>query len=291
MRFLIKNGTIVTASDVVKADVLIENEKISQIGIDLLDDNARTINALGNYLFPGTIDPHTHLDMPFENVTTSDDFFTGTKAAIMGGVTTIIDFSLQKKGQSLQQAIDSWHMRAAGKCFTDYAFHVAITDCNNEVVEEIKTLPKTTGVSTIKLFLAYKNLFQIEDETMYKIFKTARQSGILVGVHCENGNIINALIKEAISKGQNDPIYHALTRPDDLEAESISRAITIACIAKAPLYIVHLSSAKGLNIALKARQNGQKVYLETCPQYLLLDDSRYIAPGIEGAKFVMSSNT
>ena len=288
MKILIRNGTVVNATDIIRADVLIENGIIIAVGTGLDCQNAKIIEAAGKYLFPGAIDPHTHLDMPFGDATTCDDFYSGTKAAVMGGVTTIVDFAMQRKGQTLNQAINNWHKRADGKCFSDYSFHVAITDCNDAVIAELKTLIEQTGVSTVKMFLAYKGLFQIDDGVMLKVFRAARDSGILVGLHCENGDIIEVLTTEAINAVQTAPIYHALTRPDYTEAEAITRAAAIAAAADVPLYIVHLSSAKGLAATLAARQRGQTVYIETCPQYLLLDDSRYYEPEFGGAKYVMS---
>jgi dihydropyrimidinase len=288
LKTLIKNGTVVNATDSIRADVLIENGIIVAVGTGLDSQDAKIIEATGKYVFPGAIDPHTHLDMPFGAASTSDNFYSGTKAAVMGGVTTVVDFSIQSKGETLKQAIANWHKRADGKCFSDYSFHVAVTDCNDAVIAELKTLIEQTGVSTVKMFLAYKGLFQIDDGVMLKVFRAARESGVLVGLHCENGDIIDVLATEAMAAGQTAPIYHALTRPDYIEAEAITRAAAIADVVGVPLYIVHLSSAKGLAAALAARQRGQKIYIETCPQYLLLDDSRYFEPDFGGAKYVMS---
>lgn len=288
MKTLIKNGTVVNATDVVGADVLIGDGKIIAVGTGLDDRNCTIVDAAGKYLFPGAIDAHTHMDMPFGAASTSDDFYTGTKAAVMGGVTTVVDFSLQNKGETLKQAVTNWHKRADGKCFSDYSFHVSVTDCTDAVISELKTLAEQTGVSTVKLFLAYKGLFQVDDGVMLKVFRAAKEAGILVGLHCENGDIIDVLSTEAVAAGQTEPIYHATTRPDYIEAEAITRAAAIAGVVGAPLYIVHLSSAKGLRAALEARQRGQKVYIETCPQYLLLDDTSYFAADFGGAKYVMS---
>ncbi len=288
MKYLIKNGIVVNATDTINADVLIEDGIIVAVGIELVDSDADIIDASGKYVFPGSIDTHTHLDMPFGAASTCDDFFSGTKAAIMGGVTTVVDFAMQSKGETLRQAIDNWHKRADENCFTDYSFHVAVIDCNAAVIAELSTLIEHTGVSTVKMFLAYKGLFQIDDGSMLKILRAASEAGVLVGLHCENGDIIDALSKDAIAAGHTEPMYHALTRPDYVEAEAISRAATIANIVGAPLYIVHLSSALGLSAALAARQRGQIVYIETCPQYLLLEDSLYQQPEFGGAKYVMS---
>ena len=288
MRVLIKNGKVVGSRESRVQDVLVEGGSIVKTDVNLECADARIIDATGKYVFPGAIDPHTHLDMPFGTASTSDDFCSGTMAAILGGVTTIIDFSLQSKGQTLAEAIDVWHKRADSKCYSDYSFHFAVTDCTPQVIEELASLRDKTGVSSVKMFLAYKGLFQIDDGTMYKVFRAARDAGILVGLHCENGDIIDVLSSEAISRGQVEPVYHAYTRPDYIEAEAISRAALIAGAVDAALYVVHLSSAKGYAAAMNARSRGQKIYLETCPQYLLLDDSRYFESDFAGAKYVMS---
>lgn len=288
MPIVIQNGKLVTALGVCKADLRMEGGVITAIGQAISTAGCQVVDASGHLVLPGAVDPHTHLDMPFGDASTSDDFRTGTIGALMGGVTSIVDFAIQKKGATIQDTIAAWHKKAEGRSHADYAFHVAITDCHPGIMEEMARLPKEHGISTVKLFMAYKGLFQVDDGVLLNVFKVAKEHGILVQLHCENGDIISELTAEALKAGHTEPIYHARTRPSFTESEAIHRAATLAKAAGAPMYVVHLSSKEGLQAALTARHQGQEIYLETCPQYLLLDEEAYEAADFGGAKVVMS---
>src|SRR5689334_6463673 len=210
MRTLISGGTIVTASDTYRADVLIDGEKIVSVGQGLSAD--MTIDARGKYLIPGGIDVHTHLDMPFGGTVSSDDFFTGHRAAAFGGTTTHIDFAIQPKGATLRETLDMWQAKAKGKAAVDYGFHLAITDLPDSVLEEIAQAPEW-GVTSLKLFMAYKGSLMIDDATLFRAMEQAAKHGLLIMVHAENGDAIDILVKEALKAGQTEPKYHALTRP------------------------------------------------------------------------------
>jgi dihydropyrimidinase len=287
MRTLIKNGTIITASDTFKASVVIEDEKITALQSDSAAGADRIIDASGKLVFPGAIDVHTHLDMPFGGTVTADDFTSGTVAAAAGGTTCIIDYALQTPGKTLQEALDAWHGRAADKCAVDYGFHVAVTDLNDAVLAEIPVLVEK-GYPSFKVFMAYKGVFQVDDATLLKVLKQAGQSGGLVLVHAENGDVIDVLIKEMLAAGKTEPLYHALSRPPQAEEEAVYRFITMAELSGAPAYIVHLSDTAALGRVAEARLQGLPVYAETCPQYLFLDMDLYNEPDFGGAKYVMS---
>jgi dihydropyrimidinase len=290
MRTLIKNGQIVTAVDSYTADILVENETIAVIGRELtamVGSVDRTIDATGKLVIPGGIDPHTHLDLPFGGASSSDDFDTGTKAAAFGGTTTIIDFAVQYKGQALNEALDVWFAKAQGKATIDYGFHLICTDLPDERLPELKSLI-SQGVSSFKLFMAYPGVFLVDDGTIFKAMSTAGEAGGLICMHAENGVIIDVLVKRALAEGRTAPKYHALTRPTKAEAEGVHRAIAIAEMAEAPVYIVHLSCYDALLQVQAARDAGLPAYAETCPQYLFLDDSLYEGPNFEGSKYVMT---
>ena len=292
MKTLIKNGTIVTAADEYKADLLIDGATISLIGAKLDASLAdKVIDATGLYVLPGGVDVHTHLDMPWRGVRTIDDFYTGQRAALFGGTTTHVDFSVQSKGGTLTQAVADWSANAKDKAVCDYGFHVAITDLTDAVMAEIAELPKI-GVTSIKMFMAYKDSLQVDDLTLFKSFQVAKQSGVLSLVHAENGDAIEVLIAEALAAGQTAPIYHALTRPPELEAEATGRAIWLAKVAgNAPLFVVHCTCADALAAVSAARGRGQAVYAETCTQYLFLTKDDLLgtaADEFNGAKFVCS---
>src|SRR5213080_1580134 len=220
MKKIIKNGTIVTAADTFKADLLIENEIVSQIGQSLSAVGAEVIDANGCYVFPGGIDPHTHLDMPFGGTVTKDDYETGTIAAAFGGTTTIIDFCLTNKGKSLQSAIDKWHAKSKDKAVIDYGFHLQIVEMNENVLNELPKVIEKEGITSFKVFMAYKNQFQADDETLFRTLIAEKDLGALVMVHAENGDVIDYLVKRALKEGKTDPIYHALTRPPEAEGEA-----------------------------------------------------------------------
>jgi dihydropyrimidinase len=288
MKTLIKGGQIVTAVDSYTADVLIDGPVVSMIGADLSQLSVdRTIDATGKLVLPGGIDPHTHMDLPFGGTNASDDFETGTRAAAFGGTTTIIDFAVQYKGQALNEALDVWFARAEGKAAIDYGFHMICTDLPDSRIPEIRGLIDQ-GVTSLKLFMAYPGVFLVDDGTIFKAMTVASENGGLVCMHAENGVVIDVLVKRALAEGKTGPKYHALTRPTRAEAEGVHRAIAIAEMADAAVYIVHLSCHDALKEVQAARDLGLPVYAETCPQYLFLDYTYYEQEGFEGAKYVMT---
>ena len=287
MKTLIKNGNVITAGDNYFADVLIEGDKVAVIGAKLTLEADRTIDAASKLVIPGGIDPHTHMELPFGGTFASDDFRTGTIAAAYGGTTTIIDFAVQYHGESLIQAVDNWHKKAEGKTAIDYGFHLITTDLPDERVPEMRQLINE-GVMSFKMFMAYPGVFLVDDATIFRAMKNAGKWGGLICMHAENGIVINEIIKHALAEGKTAPKYHALTRPTKAEAEGVHRAIAIAEMAEAPVYIVHLSCADALEEVREARDNGLPAYAETCPQYLFLDYSLYEREGFEGAKWVMT---
>jgi dihydropyrimidinase len=287
MSILIRNGRIVTAVDDYVADVYIEGETVTQIGRNLQVHPDRTIDAAGRLLFPGGIDPHTHFDMPFGGTTSADDFESGTIAAAFGGTTTVIDFAIQQKGRSTLEGLDLWHEKAQGKATIDYGFHMIVTDMAVERLPEMGRLAEA-GVTSYKLFMAYPGVLYVDDGTLYRAFRQAGENGTRVCMHAENGIVIDEIIREAILDGNTDPKFHALTRPTRMEAEGVHRSIAIAEVAKVPLYIVHLSSSDALDEVKRGRARGVDVQAETCPQYLLLDQTWYEKPNFEGAKWVMT---
>jgi dihydropyrimidinase len=286
MSTVIKGGTVVTAGDTFAADVLIEGEQIAAIGRGLSGDT--TIDATGKLIIPGGIDVHTHLDMPFGGTVSSDDFFTGHRAAAFGGTTMHIDFAIQPKGATLRETVDLWHGRASGKAAIDYSFHVAITDLPDSVIDEIPSC-LDYGVSSLKLFLAYKGALQVDDTTLFKAMQKAATCGMLIMVHAENGDAIDILIKQAVAAGNLSPKYHALTRPPELEAEATSRAIRLAEVAGAQLYVVHLTNAGALEAVRSAHARGSmNIQAETCVQYFFFTKDDLARDGFEGAKWVCS---
>ena len=287
MSVLIKNGRIVTATDDYFADVYVDGETISMIGKDLSVDADKVIDATGKLVIPGGIDPHTHLDMPFGGTTSADDFETGTLAAAHGGTTTIIDFAIQSKGESTIKGLDTWHAKAEGKATIDYGFHMIVTDMPDERMPEMTKL-RDEGVTSYKLFMAYPGVLYVDDGTLYRAFRQAGLDGTRICMHAENGIVIDEIIKEAVRDGKVEPKYHALTRPTRMEAEGVYRSIAIAEVAEVPLYIVHLSSHDALEEVKRGRARGVDVVAETCPQYLLLDQSWYERENFEGAKWVMT---
>src|SRR5580693_4113506 len=290
MRFdtIIKNGTIVTANETTPADVGISDGKIAAIAANLSSENAaNTIDATGYLLLPGGIDVHTHLDMPFGGTTSADDFQTGTIAAAFGGTTTLIDFAIQYKGQSLRQAFDTWMKKAHDKAVTDYAFHCIITDLGSAQLEEMGQLIRE-GVTSFKLFMAYPGVFMLDDASIFRAMSQAAKHSGLICMHAENGGAIDVIVQQALAEGKRAPKYHALTRPTTAEAEATSRAIALAEMAGAPVYIVHLSCNDALEKVREARDRGLAAYAETCPQYLYLSLENMDAPGFEGAKYVFT---
>src|SRR5881394_971546 len=290
MRFdtVIRNGTVVTATDTCLADVGVNGDKVTAIAAQLPAENtSKVVDAAGCLVIPGGIDVHTHLDMPFGGTTSSDDFETGTIAAAFGGTTTLIDFAIQYKGQSLRQAFDTWMKKAHDKAVTDYAFHCIITDLGSARIEEMSSLIRD-GVSSFKLFMAYPGVFMLDDATIFRAMRAASKSGGMICMHAENGGAIDVIVKQALAEGKTAPKYHALTRPTTAEAEATARAIALAEMAGSPVYIVHLSCNDALEKVREARDRGLPVYAETCPQYLYLSLEDMDAPGFEGAKYVFT---
>lgn len=287
MKTIIRNGTIITGSDRFQADVVIEDGKISRLGRDLDVNGATEIDATGKYLMPGGIDVHTHLAMPFGGTTSSDDFFSGHQAAAFGATTTHIDFIIQPQGGTLQDGIDIWHAKSKEKAVIDYGFHMAITDLRDDVMAEIPGLADQ-GITSLKLFMAYKGVLQVDDTTLFKTMTLAAEHGLLTMVHAENGDVIDDLVKKALANGQTDPIYHAKTRPSTVEGEATGRAIALAGVANAPLFVVHMSCIEALEQLALGRAKGFPVMGETCIQYFFIFEDDLARPGFEGAKYVCS---
>ena len=287
MRTLIKNGTVVTASDQYKGDVLVEDEKITVVGTTLDMHADKVIDAGGKYVLPGGIDVHTHMDMPFGGTTSADDFESGTVAAAYGGTTAIVDFAIQYRGQTLHHAMETWANKAEGKAVIDYGFHMIITELNDQVETEMDALVRQ-GITSFKLFMAYPGVFMLDDGSIFKALLRTGKNGGTICMHAENGGVIDVLVQRALAEGKTAPKYHALTRPARAEAEATHRAIALAEIADVPIYIVHLSAAEALEMVTEARDRGLPAFAETCPQYLFLSYDNYEEPGFEGAKYVMS---
>jgi len=290
MRILIKNGTIVTASDQYQADILVEDEKISTIAtkIDLPAEAIdKTIDAKGKYVIPGGIDVHTHFDLPFGGTVSSDDFETGTIAAAHGGTTTIVDFAVQDHGGSLRSAWETWMHKAEGKAAIDYGFHMIMRELTPELSREMGDMVRE-GVTSFKLFMAYPGVFMMDDASIFKAMQRSGEIGATICMHAENGGVIDVLVQQALAKGNTAPKYHALTRPARAEAEATHRAIALAEMADVPVYIVHLTAAEALERVAEARGRGIPAYAETCPQYLFLSYDNYEEPGFNGSKYVMS---
>jgi dihydropyrimidinase len=290
MKTLVKGGTIVTASDIYGADILVEDGTISLIGkeLDTFVTADTVVDAAGKYVIPGGIDVHTHLDMPFGGTNSADDFESGTIAAAFGGTTSIVDFAIQSFGGSLHSALEEWHKRAEGKAAIDYGFHMIIRELNNTVLGEMDELIRREGVTSFKLFMAYPGVFMLDDGDIFRAMQRTSENGGLICMHAENGGVIDVLVEKALAEGRTAPKYHALTRPSKAEGEATRRAIALAEIAGVPVYIVHLSSAHALEQVREARDMGLPAHAETCPQYLFLDYEDYETPDFDGAKFVMS---
>ena len=286
-RLLFVGGDVVTADGITRTDVLVEGEQIAAVGGDLPREGAQIIDVSGRYLLPGGIDVHTHLDMPLDDLASRDDFQSGHVAAAFGGTTAHIDFVIQSKGGSLRQALDQWQARAEGKAIIDYGFHMTIADPRPDVLDEIARLPEW-GVTSVKVLMAYKGRLQLDDAQLFQVLRRAGEAGLLTLVHCENGDVIDLLIREAVAAGRREPRHHALTRPAGLEGEATRRAAALAELAGAPLYVVHLTCGSALQEVRAARARGQALWAETCVQYLLFTADDLDRPGFEGAKFVCS---
>ena len=288
VRILIRNGTVVNAGGALVADVLVDGETIAAVAAPGLFDTAdRIIEADGKYVLPGGIDAHTHMEMPFGGTFSADTFATGTTAAAWGGTTTIIDFAVQVKGTSLLSTLDKWHEKADGNCAVDYGFHMIVSDVNDQSLKEMESCIDA-GVNSFKMFMAYPGVFYATDGEILRAMQKATETGSMIMMHAENGIAIDELVAQAIASGRTDPVEHGLTRPPELEGEATSRAIQLAKVTGAPLYIVHLSARHALEAVAEARNTGQNVFAETCPQYLYLSIEDLAKPDFEGSKYVAS---
>jgi dihydropyrimidinase len=287
MSILIKNGRIITAGEDYIADIFIEEEKIKTIGKNLDLQADHIIDAKNRIIVPGGIDPHVHLDMPFMGTSSSDNYETGTGAALFGGTTMVIDFILQTQGKSLHDALKEWQGRSNGNAVGDYSFHMAVTDFNENTKSEIKDLIEKEGITSFKTFMAYKGALMIDDRQMVGLMNEVKKQGGMVTVHATNGDMIDFLVAKHKSEGKLSPLYHYLSQPEITEAEATGRFADMAYYSGVPAYVVHMTCEGALNHVRDVAKRNQKVYAETCIQYLLLDASLY-DKGFESAKWVMS---
>jgi dihydropyrimidinase len=287
VRTLITGGLVITASDELAVDVLIEDEKVVALGTGQGWSADTVIDATGKYVIPGGVDGHTHMEMPFGGTVAADTFETGTRAAAWGGTTTIVDFAIQSMGGTLREGLDAWHAKAEGNCAIDYGFHMIMADVNEGSLKEMEGLVGE-GVTSFKLFMAYPGVLYSDDGQVLRALQKGAETGGLILMHAENGIAIDVLIEQALARGQTDPRYHGVVRHELLEAEATHRAIKLAQVANAPVYIVHLSAASALAEVAKARDEGWNAFAETCPQYLFLSYDNYEEPDFGGSKYVMS---
>ena len=294
-RTVIRNGLVITAAEEVTADVLVDGEQVVALGMpgsglaDTWSDGAeRVIDATGRYVVPGGVDVHTHMELPFGGTFASDTFETGTRAAAWGGTTTIVDFAVQGVGQSLREGLDNWFAKAEGECAIDYGFHMIMGDVNEQSLKEMDILVGE-GITSFKLFMAYPGVFYSDDGQILRAMQSASGNGGLIMMHAENGIAIDVLIAQALERGQTDPKYHGVVRHALLEAEATHRAIQLARVAGAPVYIVHLSALEALAEVTAARDLGLNAFAETCPQYLYLSTDDLARPRFEGSKYVCST--
>ncbi len=297
MKTLIKNGTVVTSTGRSLADVLVDGETIaavlapgsSLLGFDVAGNVDTVIDADGKYVIPGGVDAHTHMELPFGGTAASDTFETGTRAAAWGGTTTIIDFAVQTYGQRVMDGLATWHQKAAGNCAIDYAFHQIVGDVNDDSLAAMRTLPDE-GISSFKLFMAYPGVFMSDDAQILKAMQVSAETGMMTMMHAENGPVIDVLAQQLIDKANTAPYYHGIARAWQMEEEATHRAIMISHLTGAPLYVVHVSAKQAVEQLAWARDNGQNVFGETCPQYLYLSlEEQLGAPGFDGAKWVCST--
>src|SRR6476660_4554217 len=288
MSVLIKGGRIITAADDYVGDIYVEGERISLIGESIDIQAERVIDAAGKYVLPGCVDPHTHLDMPFGGTVTIDDVESGQTSAAFGGTTCHVDFIIQPPGSTFAAAVEEWRAKANGKQVSDMGYHMAVTDLKEGgTLEELASLPDE-GITSYKLFMAYKGALLVDDETLFRTMEVASETGALVMVHAENGDVIDVLVKQALAAGTTDPIYHALTRPPEAEGEATNRAIQLAHLAGAPLYVVHVTCREAVEPIARAREAGWDVWGETCTQYFFNSLEDIAKPDFEGAKYVYS---
>jgi dihydropyrimidinase len=286
MSVLIKGGRVVTAADDYVGDVYAEGERITLIGESLDVQADKVIDATGKYVLPGGIDPHTHLDMPFGGTVTIDDVESGQTSAAFGGTTCHVDFIIQPQGSTFAAAVDEWKAKANGRQVIDMGYHMAVTDLKEGgTLEELALLPDE-GITSYKLFMAYKGALMVDDETLFRTMEVAAETGALVMVHAENGDAIDVLVKEALAAGHTEPKYHALTRPPETEGEATNRAIQLSRVAGSPLYVVHVSCAEAVEPIAIAREKGWNIHGETCTQYFFVDYTFLERPDFEGAKYV-----
>jgi dihydropyrimidinase len=297
MTILVKNGTVVSPTGAIAADVLIDGERIvallepgtTRLGVDLEASADIVIDARDKFVVPGGVDGHTHMQMPFGGTQASDTFETGTRAAAWGGTTTIIDFAIQRTGERVLDGLAAWHEKADGNCAIDYGFHQIIGGVDDESLKAMDELV-SEGITSIKLFMAYPGVFYSDDGQIVRAMQTAAANGSLVMMHAENGIAIDVLVAQAIARGDTAPRYHGLTRPWETEEEATHRAIMLARMTGAPLYIVHMSAKQAVATLAAARDDGWNVFGETCPQYLYLSLEEHLsAPDFEGAKYVCST--
>ena len=269
MKLIIKNGTIVTASETYKADILVEDEKITAIGKNFDENDAEIIDASGKLILPGAIDVHTHLAMPFGGTVSADGYLAGTRAAACGGVTTVFDYPMQRKGHGIIETIKGKREICESEACIDYAFHCCITDLNDGAILDEFEKAVDYGITSFKCFLVYKKEgMMVDDATLVKILRKAKEVGAITNIHAENPDLIDLNIEEFIKEGKTSAWYHYLSRPEYVEAEADKRAVHLAKSAEAPLYIVHMADKEGLEAAIAAKSDGHKIYIETCPQYL-----------------------
>ncbi|HYT10147.1 MAG TPA: dihydropyrimidinase [Mycobacteriales bacterium] len=292
MSLLISGGSVVNATGAAPMDVLVDGETIAALYAPGRAEGVTadtTIDATGKYVIPGGIDVHTHMELPFGGTAASDTFETGTRAAAWGGVTTIVDFAVQRTGEVVQDGLAAWHAKADGNCAIDYGFHMILGGVDDESLKAMDQLVEHEGVTSFKLFMAYPGVFYSDDGQILRAMQRAAGNGAMIMMHAENGIAIDVLVAEALARGETDPVHHGITRPSALEGEATSRAIVLAGVAGAPLYVVHLSASEALAAVAAARDAGRNVFAETCPQYLYLTlEDQLGAPGFEGAKYVCS---
>jgi dihydropyrimidinase len=299
-RTLIHGGTVVSATGRSATDVLVDGETIAAVlapgqadtlGLGATATDVRRIDASGKYVVPGGVDVHTHMELPFGGTAASDTFETGTIAAAWGGITTIIDFAVQRSGENVMDGLGDWHAKADGNCAIDYGFHMIIGGVDDDALKAMTYLVENEGITSFKLFMAYPGVFYADDGQILRAMQNAGDSGAVMMMHAENGIAIDVLVAQSIARGETDPRYHSLTRPAELEGEATNRAIQLAKVAgNVPLYVVHMSASEALEEVAEARHRGQNVFAETCPQYLYLSlEDQLAQPGFEGAKWVCST--
>jgi dihydropyrimidinase len=289
MSLIIKNGEIVTAADRYRADVYVKDGVIAAIGKDLERQGASgdVIDAGGQLVMPGFIDPHVHMELPFMGTVSADDFESGTASGVAGGTTTIVDFVIPNRGQSLLEALQSWREKAK-KAVADYTFHMAVTSWGDKTADEMRQVVEREGITSFKVFMAYKGALMVDDGELYQVMQQAAKLGAVVTVHAENGDAVWHLQKELVAKRDLGPEFHPVSRPSSVEGEATNRALMMARLHGTTAYIVHMTCREAVEALVRAKLEGQKCYGETCPQYLLLDDSVFVKPNFEGSSYVMS---